>query len=146
MTNVTNILSVKQLLKCILHNLESFFTDPHCLSHVPWPFNYICTESAFFSWACKKKNRSSIWTDSSGMSSGSSYLLTVAQLILQDGVVWLSRGRPVQSQTALCGVALPNHRHQWRHCTDGSRIINTVKFGLFIPFHPSSCSSYRHGL
>lgn len=32
----------------------------------------------------------------------------------------------MQSQTALRGVTLPNHRHQQWHCTDGRRIINTT--------------------
>lgn len=58
--------------------------------------------------------------------SRSSHLLTVADLVLKDGVVRLSRDRPMQSQTALCGVTLPNHRHKRRHCTDGRRIINTT--------------------
>lgn len=62
------------------------------------------------------------------MLSGSSHLLTVADLVLQDGVVRLSWDRPVQSQAALGGVTLPNHRHQRWHCTDGRRILNTAGY------------------
>ena len=33
----------------------------------------------------------------------------------------------MQSQAALRGVTLPDHRHQRRHCTEGSRNINTTR-------------------
>lgn len=72
--------------------------------------------------------------EGAGGGGGGSHLLAVAQLILQDGVVRLSWDGPVQSQTALRGVALPDHRHQRGHCTHGRGIISiTWNSGLFVP-------------
>lgn len=44
----------------------------------------------------------------------------------------------MQSQTALRGVTLPNHRHQRWHCTDGRRIINTTGNSDYLHLSTSS--------
>lgn len=76
---------------------------------------------------------------------GSSHLLTVAYLVLQDDVVWLSRDGPVQSQAALCGLALLNTRHQRWHCADGTSVLKHRSiFRALTRSYPFLSTPYRH--
>lgn len=98
-------------------------------------FFYCETSNPEASW-----NTNILWhlTQLTVKSSWGSHLLTVAYLVLQDCVMLLRWDGPGQSQAALRGVTLPNHRHQWWYCADDRRHLNTAGCSDYLEVSPSS--------